>query len=51
MLKVSDVLALIKMLAAPKALVMVGAVATVRFAVAVLPVPPLVEVTAPVVLV
>src|SRR5689334_17577396 len=39
------------MLAAPKALVMDGGAATVRFAVAVLPVPPLVEVTAPVVLV
>ena len=39
------------MLAAPNDLVIVGGVATVRFAVAVLPVPPLVEVTLPVVLV
>ena len=37
--------------AAPNALVIVGAEATVRLAVAVLPVPPLVELTAPVVLV
>lgn len=37
--------------AAPKALVMVGGVATLRFAEAVLPVPPLVEVTLPLVLV
>src|SRR5262249_2348856 len=51
MLKVSDVLAPTRMLAAPKALVIVGGVPTVRFAVAVLPVPPLVEVTLPVVLV
>ncbi len=36
--------------AAPNALVMVGGVATIRFAVAVLPVPPLVELTAPLVL-
>src|SRR6266700_4974628 len=36
--------------AAPNALVMVGGVATARFAVAVLPVPPLVDVTLPVVL-
>src|SRR6266567_888458 len=36
--------------AAPNALVMVGGVATARFAVAVLPVPPLVELTLPVVL-
>ena len=38
------------MLAAPNDLVIVGGVATDRFAVAVLPVPPLVEVTLPVVL-
>jgi len=38
------------MLAAPKDLVIVGGVATDRFAVAVLPVPPLVELTLPVVL-
>src|SRR5947208_721375 len=50
-LKVSEVLALSRMLAAPNALVMVGAEATVRLALAVLPVPPLVEVTLPVVLV
>src|SRR4249920_2359020 len=50
-LKVSDVLAFSRMLAAPKALVIVGGVPTVRFAVAVLPVPPLVEVTLPVVFV
>jgi hypothetical protein len=37
--------------AAPNALAIVGGAATVRFALAVLPVPPLVEVTAPVVLV
>src|SRR6476661_2587525 len=51
MLKVNDVLAFSRMLAAPKALVIVGGVPTVRFAVAVLPVPPLVEVTLPVVFV
>ena len=39
------------MLAAPKALAMDGGEATVKFAVAVLPVPPLVELTAPVVFV
>jgi hypothetical protein len=39
------------MLAAPKLLVIVGGAATVRFAEAVLPVPPLVDVTLPVVLV
>src|SRR5215813_4974164 len=50
-LKVSEVVALSRMLAAPNALLMVGAEATVRFALAVLPVPPLVEVTAPVVFV
>jgi hypothetical protein len=51
MLKVSEVEPFSGMLTAPNALVMVGAVATLRFAVAVLPVPPLVEVTLPVVLV
>src|SRR5437899_10532779 len=51
MLKVSEVLAFSRMLAAPMALVIVGGVPTVRLAVAVLPVPPLVEVTLPVVLV
>src|SRR4029077_4949557 len=50
-LKVSEVLAFSKMLAAPKALVIVGAEETVRLAEAVLPVPPLVEVTLPVVFV
>ena len=50
-LKVSEVLAPTRMLAAPKALVIVGGVATVKLAEAVLPVPPLVEVTLPVVLV
>ncbi len=51
MVKVSEAVPFSGMLAAPKALVMVGGVATVRFAEAVLPVPPLVEVTLPVVLV
>src|ERR1051326_1916943 len=51
MLKVSEVLAFSRMLAAPKAFVIVGGVATLRLAVAVLPVPPLVEVTFPVVFV
>ena len=50
-MNVSEVVPFSGMLAAPKALVMDGGAATVRFAVAVLPVPPLVEVTAPVVLV
>jgi hypothetical protein len=50
-LNVSEVVPFSGMLAAPKALAMLGAVATVRLAVAVLPVPPLAEVTAPVVLV
>lgn len=49
--KVSDVFAPTRMLAAPNALVIVGGVATVKLAEAVLPVPPLVEVTFPVVLV
>jgi hypothetical protein len=51
MLKVSDVVPFSGIVAAPKALVMEGADATVRLAVAVLPVPPFVEVTLPVVLV
>src|SRR5260370_680052 len=49
MVKVSEVEPFNGMLAAPKALVMVGGVTTTRFAVAVLPVPPLVEETLPVV--
>jgi hypothetical protein len=51
MVKVSDVEPASPMEAEPKVFVMLGGVATVKFAVAVLPVPPLVEVTAPVVLV
>ena len=51
MLNVSDVVPFSGMLRAPNVLVMVGAEATVRLAVAVFPVPPLVELTAPVVLV
>src|SRR5262245_10712614 len=51
MLNVSEVVPFNGMLAAPKVLVIDGGLATVRFAVAVLPVPPLAEVTAPVVLV
>ena len=51
MLNVSEVVPFKGMLAAPKALVMVGGVATVKLAEAVLPVPPLVEVTLPVVFV
>ena len=51
MLNVRDVELFSRMLAAPNALLMVGGVATVRVAEAVLPVPPLVEVTAPVVFV
>ena len=51
MLKVNDVLALSRMLAAPNALLIVAAVATLRLADAVFPVPPFVEVTLPVVLV
>ena len=51
MVKLSEVEPFSGMLAAPKDLVIVGGVATVRFADAVLPVPPLVEVTLPVVLV
>ncbi len=51
MVKVKLVVPFSGMPAAPNALVMVGGVATVRFAVAEFPVPPLVEVTDPVVLV
>src|SRR6478609_8080374 len=51
MLKVSDVVPFSGITAAPKALVMVGGVPTLKFADAVLPVPPFVEVTLPVVLV
>src|SRR5689334_20391007 len=51
MVKVSEVVPFSGIVAAPKAFVIVAGVATVRFAVAVLPVPPLVEVTLPVVLV
>ena len=50
-LNVNEVLAFNRMLAAPKAFVMAGGVATVKLAEAVLPVPPLVDVTFPVVLV
>src|SRR5260221_167751 len=50
MVKVSEVEPFSGMLAAPNALMMTGGVATLRLAVAVLPVPPLVEVTLPVVL-
>jgi hypothetical protein len=49
--KVSEVVPFSGRLAAPNAFVIVGGLATVRFAVPVFPVPPLVEVTAPVVLV
>jgi hypothetical protein len=51
MVNVSEVVPFNGMLAAPKALVIEGGVATVKLAEAVLPVPPLVEVTFPVVLV
>jgi len=51
MVKVSDVVPFSGTDAAPNDFVMLGGARTVRFAVAVLPVPPLVEVTAPVVLV
>ena len=51
MVKLSEVLPFTGMEAAPNDLVIVGGVATLRFAVAVLPVPPFVEVTLPVVLV
>jgi hypothetical protein len=50
-LNVREVEPLSEMLAAPKAFVIVGGVATVRLAVAVFPVPPFVEVTLPVVFV
>ena len=50
MLNVSEVVPFSGIVAAPKSFVMVGGVATERFAVAVLPVPPFVEETAPVVL-
>src|SRR5579862_6566591 len=49
--KLKVVVPLSGMLAAPNAFVMLGGLATVRFALAVFPVPPLVEVTAPVVFV
>src|SRR5258708_7166556 len=51
MVNVSDVAPFNGICAAPNALLMVGGEATVRFDVAVLPVPPLVELTLPVVLV
>src|SRR5262249_59718472 len=51
MLNVSDVVPFSGMLATANALVIEGGVATVKVAVAVLPAPPLVEVTAPRVLV
>src|SRR5579859_5088589 len=51
MVKLIEVEAFSRMLAAPNALVMVGGVATAKLAEAVLPVPPLVELTLPVVLV
>ena len=47
MLKVSEVAPFNGMLAAPNAFAIVGGEATVRFAVAVFPVPPFVELTAP----
>ena len=49
MLNVSDVVPFSGIVAAPNALAIEGGEATVRLALAVLPVPPLVEVTAPVV--
>src|SRR2546428_419798 len=51
MVKVSEVVPFNGIVNAPNNLLMLGGLATVRFAVAVLPVPPLVEVTLPVVLV
>jgi hypothetical protein len=51
MVKVSDVVAFKAIVVGLKALAIDGGATTVRFAVAVLPVPPLVELTAPVVLV
>ena len=50
-LKVKEVVPFSGIVAAPNALVIVGGLATVRFAVAVFPVPPFVELTAPDVLV
>jgi hypothetical protein len=47
MLKVSEVAPFNGILAAPNAFAIVGGEATVRFAVAVFPVPPFVELTAP----
>jgi len=47
MLKVSEVVPFSGIVAAPNPLLMLGGLATVRFAVAVFPVPPLVELTAP----
>lgn len=51
MANVSDVVPFSEMLLTPKVFVIEGGIATVRFAVAVLPVPPFVEVTFPVVFV
>jgi len=51
MLNVSEVVPFSGIVVAPNVLVMLGGEATVRFALAVLPVPPFVEVTAPVVFV
>jgi hypothetical protein len=51
MVKLTEVVPFSGMLAAPNALLMVGGAATVKLAEAVLPVPPLVELTAPVVFV
>jgi hypothetical protein len=51
MVNVSEVVPFSGMVAAPKTFVIEGGVATVKFAVAALPVPPLVELTFPVVLV
>jgi hypothetical protein len=51
MVRVSEVVPFNGIVAAPKALAIDGGLATVRFAVAVFPVPPFVELTAPVVLV
>ena len=50
-LNVSDVVPFEGIVAAPKTFAIVGGLATVRLAVAVLPVPPLVELTVPVVFV
>jgi len=51
MVKLREVDPFSGILAAPKVIVIVGAVATIRFAVAVFPVPPFVDVTGPVVFV